>query len=126
MNKPITVVYEDFRQNMASLINNSGLPPFIIESVLCNFLNETRIAMEKQYQLDKTQYEKAESIHTLFKRVHSFLDEINETYKNKTILLVTHEGVSKAIYCYFNGVPEDGNLLDLGLKNCEVKKYILK
>lgn len=75
---------------------------------------------------DKTQYEKAESIQKLFKRVHSFLDEIKETYKDKTILLVTHEGVSKAIHCYFNGVPEDGNLLDLGLKNCEVKKYISK
>lgn len=58
MNKPITVVYEDFKQELANLINNSGLPAFIIESVLQRYLEETRIAMQKQYQLDKAQYEK--------------------------------------------------------------------
>lgn len=74
---------------------------------------------------DETKYQSAESIPDFFKRVFNFLDEIKERYKDKTILLVTHEGVTKAINCYFNGVPEDGNLQTLGLKNCEVKKYTL-
>lgn len=72
---------------------------------------------------DKTVYERAESINHLFNRVFTFLDEIKEKYKNKTVLLVTHEGVTKAINCYFNGIPKDGNLQTLGLKNCEVKIY---
>lgn len=74
---------------------------------------------------DKTIYEKAESLKELFKRVYNFLDEIKEKYKDKTILLVTHEGITKVINCYFNGIPEDGNLQNLGLKNCEVKIYDL-
>ena len=49
--------------------------------------------------------------------------DIIEKYNDKTILLVTHEGITKVINCYFNGIPEDGNLQMLGLKNCEVKIY---
>ena len=74
---------------------------------------------------DKTKYEKAESIEHLFNRVYDFLNEIKEKYKDKTILLVTHEGITKTINCYFNGVPKDGNLQTLGLKNCKVAKYQL-
>ena len=59
----------------------------------------------------------------LFNRVYEFLDEIKEKYKDKTILLVTHSGITKVINCYFNGIPEDGNLQVLGLNNCEVKIY---
>lgn len=72
---------------------------------------------------NKTIYEKAESMDTLFKRVYDFLDDIKEKYKGKTILLVTHSGVTKVISCYFNGIPEDGNLQVLEMNNCEVKKY---
>lgn len=72
---------------------------------------------------DKTKYEKAESLEHLFNKVYNFLDEIKEIYKDKTILLVTHEGITKVINCYFNGIPKDGNLQNLGLKNCEIKIY---
>lgn len=57
MNKPITVAYEDFKRDLANLINNSGLPACMIEPVLVSYLNETKIAIEKQYNLDKAQYE---------------------------------------------------------------------
>lgn len=59
MNKPFTLVYEDFRQEMTNLINNSGLPFFIIENVLQNYLVEARNVAKKQYELDKAQYEKS-------------------------------------------------------------------
>lgn len=74
---------------------------------------------------DTTNYERAESIEHLFDRVYKFLDEIKENYRDKTILLVSHEGITKVINCYFNGVPKDGDLQPLGLKNCEVKIYDL-
>ena len=70
---------------------------------------------------DKTIYQSAESLKHLFNRVYNFLDEIKEKYIDKTILLVTHEGITKVINCYFNGIPEQ----TLGLKNCEVKVYDL-
>ena len=58
MNTPITIVCEDFKNELANLINNSGLPAFIIELILKDYLNETRIVAQKQYLFDKTQYEK--------------------------------------------------------------------
>ena len=36
-----------------------------------------------------------------------------------------HSGVSKAFYAYFNGIPEDGKFLKLGLQNGEIKEYTL-
>ena len=74
---------------------------------------------------DETKYESAESIEHLFNRVFSFLNEISDKYQGKRVLLVTHEGVTKTINCYFNGVPKDGNLQGLGIKNCQVVKYDL-
>ena len=68
-------------------------------------------------------YEKAENIRVFFNRIFLFLDEIKKKYKNKNILLVTHGGVSIAINCYFNGVPQNGACLQLCIKNCEVKSF---
>ncbi len=69
-------------------------------------------------------YGTEESIQNLFDRVRSFLDELkNKNYNS--ILIVTHSGVSKAFYAYFNGIPEDGKFLKLGLQNGEIKKYEL-
>jgi preprotein translocase subunit SecB len=59
MNKPLSVVYEEFKQELANVINNSGLPPLMIEPVLQNFLSEARLAMQRQYQLDRAEYEKS-------------------------------------------------------------------
>lgn len=58
MNKPFTVAYEDFKQEMADLINNSGLPAVLIKSVLQCCLNEVTIIANKQYLSDKLEYEK--------------------------------------------------------------------
>ena len=73
---------------------------------------------------DNTQYEKAESVKSVFKRVYEFLDEIREKYKDQNILIVTHSGITRAIECYFNGIPSDGNLYAIGAKNCEVRSYL--
>ena len=58
MNKPFSMMYEEFRQKMANLINDSGLPPSVIESVIKNYLNEISNIAKNQYQIDKTEYEK--------------------------------------------------------------------
>lgn len=64
-----------------------------------------------------------ESVKDLFKRVYDFLDKLKKEYPNKNILLVAHGGISIAVNCYFNGIPEDGELLKTGLANCEYAKY---
>ena len=67
-----------------------------------------------------------ESLPELFNRVHSFIDEIKEKYKDNNILLVTHGAVARVIQFYFEPIPEDGMLLNIsGQKNCEIKEYNL-
>ena len=60
---------------------------------------------------------------SVYKRVAECLDEIKEKYKDKTILLVTHGGALRAIYWYFNGIPEDGSVGYNIHANCEIKEY---
>lgn len=71
-----------------------------------------------------TRYGTEERIPDLCNRIKEFLDEL-KTQKYKNVLIVTHSGVSKAFYVYFNGIPKDGKMLNLGLKNTEVKEYEL-
>ena len=67
-----------------------------------------------------------ETLPELFKRVHSFIDEIKDKFNNKNILLVTHGAVARAIQFYFEPIPQDGLLFEIsGQKNCEVKEYEL-
>lgn len=58
MNKPFSIAYEEFKQEISKLINNCGLPPFIIESLLQIYLREISVIVKDQYMNDKMQYEK--------------------------------------------------------------------
>ncbi len=81
--------------------------------------------LEEYYNYYSTKpIEGLETLPELFKRVHSFLDEIKVKYKDKNVLLVTHGAVALAIQFYFEKMPEDGMLLNVGQqKNCELKEY---
>lgn len=70
----------------------------------------------------KKDYENAEKVTDVLNRVYDFLDDIKRR-KEKSILLVTHGGVSKAITCYFKGIPEDGNLEKYTHDNCEINEF---
>ena len=56
--KPITVVREEFIRNISDLINNAGLPPFIIEPIIKDIHNEVKTAAEMQYRKDLDEYNK--------------------------------------------------------------------
>lgn len=71
-------------------------------------------------------YERAENIKEFFTRIYTFLDKVKKQYVDKNILLLTHGGVSIAVNCYFNGIPEDDELFKLVLGNCEVSKFEVK
>ena len=60
MEKPFTIIYEEFKEGLKSLINNSGLPACIIEPILDGCLIEIRTIAKKQYELDKNQYENSD------------------------------------------------------------------
>lgn len=69
------------------------------------------------------QYGINENIKDFFKRVYAFLDEL-KTKDYKCVLIVAHSGVSKAFSGYFEGI-QNGQFLERGLKNCEIKEYEL-
>ena len=71
----------------------------------------------------KSSDENFEDLPTLFKRVHSFLDEIIKKNKDKNILIVAHGGILRAIYFYFNEIPKNGDLSIYSPKNCEINTY---
>lgn len=55
--KPITIIADDFLNNIVDLINNSGLPYFIIESILKDCVDKVHMASQQQLKLDKKHYE---------------------------------------------------------------------
>ncbi len=71
-----------------------------------------------------TRYGTEETIQSLFQRVNDFLNEL-KTKDYSKVLVVAHKGVSRAFHAYFEGIPEDGKLLRLGLENAEIKEYEL-
>ena len=72
------------------------------------------------------QFERAECVGHLFDRVVSLLDEIKKKYSDKTVLLVTHSGICRVLYYYFNGIPENGSLIEYESTNCSIEKYELE
>lgn len=74
------------------------------------------------------EFNNMENMQNFCNRVYEFLDEISEKYKDKTILLVTHGGVSVPLKCYCMHYPLEKieNRHDIkGMKNCEVYSCIL-
>ena len=75
------------------------------------------------YKLNK-QYKDAESVGDLFTRVQEFLDKIKKEYEDKTVLIVTHGGVTVPIRATLEGIPNGMEVLrNLGIENCEIKRY---
>lgn len=57
--KPITVARADFISELTTLINNAGLPPFIVEPILKDILFEVKTLAQKQLEQDIENYHKA-------------------------------------------------------------------
>lgn len=71
------------------------------------------------------QYKEAESIMDLYNRVASLIIDIKHTYKDKNILLVTHSGICRILYYYFNGIPANGSMAKYESTNCSFEEYEL-
>ena len=56
MNKPITVVRHDFINALTALINDSQLPPFILEPILKDFYADIHVIAQQQLENDMKQY----------------------------------------------------------------------
>ncbi len=61
-----------------------------------------------------------ESIPKMYERVKSFYDDLKANYSNKSVLIVSHSGVGRLSYFYFNGLPEDGDYSNFELGNAKI------
>lgn len=55
--KPITLVREDFIQNLVDLCNNSGLPFFMIEDIMKDLIQKIHLAAQQQLEEDRKKYQ---------------------------------------------------------------------
>ena len=60
MNKPANLIVEETKENIVKTINESGLPPFLLEPVLKDLYNQVSIL--KQQELEKSKREWEESL----------------------------------------------------------------
>lgn len=54
--KPLVILRQECYDAIANIINSAGLPAFIIEPILKEFLEETRIAMKNEYEMSLQWY----------------------------------------------------------------------
>ena len=112
-NKNIEIIYRDelLERNFGEL---EGKQPW----------KEPLFANDEFYNYTKNiEMKNVETVRELCDRVWGLLDEIEEKYSDKNVLLVTHGGTSRAIAAYFNGIPEDGIIRSAGLENAQVKEF---
>ena len=58
MDKPIEIAVNDFNTGLVDLINNSGLPAFIVAQSLQSALNDVSRIAQENLQKAREQYEK--------------------------------------------------------------------
>ena len=59
MEKPISIKLKDFKNDAVNLVNNSGLPLFVIEPILKDILVAVQTKVEQEYLQDKAVYEES-------------------------------------------------------------------
>lgn len=87
--------------------------------------NYSNIDTKEFWNYYSTKYTGLESMKSVYNRVSECLNELKEKYYDKSILLVTHGGVSRVIHWYCYGIPEDGSVTYGKHENCEIKEYEL-
>jgi hypothetical protein len=58
LEKPITLVREDFINNIIDTCNNSGLPFFMIEYIMKDLIQQIHVAAQQQLEEDRKKYQK--------------------------------------------------------------------
>lgn len=59
MDKPLTVARQEFAENIVEVINNSGLPAFVMLEIIQSCERELTKLSQTQYEKDKAEYEES-------------------------------------------------------------------
>ena len=114
----------------SEIISNENIPIIYSDSLLGRDHGEftgkpkESINFDEYWNYNKNiKYEKAESVKDLYNRVAKLVEEIKEKYYDKNIIIVTHSGIMRVLYYYFKGIPDNGILSEITIRNCEVFEY---
>lgn len=131
-NKKIDLIVSsplDRCRQTASIISNN-VPIIYSDSLLGRdhgeFTGKPRdsINFDEYWNYNKNiKYKKAESVKSLYDRVAKLIEELKEKYNDKNIIIVTHSDIMRVLYYYFNGIPDNGILSEITIKNCEIFEY---
>lgn len=59
MNKPISIIIEETKQSIAEVLNESGLHPYVMETIMKDLYEEVHSVYIKTVQQEKAEYEKS-------------------------------------------------------------------
>ena len=59
MNKPANLIVEETRENITKVINESGLPPFLVEPILKDIYNQVTVLKQKELEESRKSYEES-------------------------------------------------------------------
>lgn len=83
-----------------------------------------KLDLNQWYDINKENiYKNSEGFKSILERVQSFLAEMKIKYADKSILIVTHGDICKAIYAYLNNIKDAKEISLFNQGNCEIKKY---
>lgn len=57
MNKPANILVEETKEELVKVINESGLPPFLVEPILKDIYNQVTVLKQKELEESKKSYE---------------------------------------------------------------------
>ena len=112
----------------AKIINENHQLEIKIDSRVqeINFGQFEGVINNKEFQYYKQNhalhYPQGESLFQVVHRVYSFLEELENKYPDKNILVVCHGGIVRVIHSYFHDMTNE-EFAAYGIKNCEIKRY---
>lgn len=59
MNKPADLIVEETKEKLAKVINESGLPPFLLEPLIKDLYNQISFLKQKELEKSKNNYEES-------------------------------------------------------------------
>ena len=114
----------------SEIISNNKIPIIYSDSLLGRDHGEftgrpkESINFDEYWNYNKNiKYKRAESVQDLYNRVAKLVEEIKEKYAGKNVIIVTHSGIMRVLYYYFKGIPDNGILSEITIRNCEIFEY---
>lgn len=57
MTKPANLIMEETKENIVKIINESGLPPFLVEPIIKDLYNQVSILKQQELEKNRQEYE---------------------------------------------------------------------